>query len=280
MAHQSLQFVDEEQQVAKRYVARCLKSSKRNKVFCLVEGELDYKIYSARLNPKHIEVVIAEDKRKNAGYRNVIKFVSELRMEYPKARVIGIRDKDYSILLGQKTPDGICHTDYRDIEMTIFSSASFLASDTTLTEKTSLVMPYCRHLAYLRIFNESKGMICRMKDKVKISFVYCIDNRSFHIDWQSRLNNAFISNSEPACIQNEIDTFIVSHDLDKYRDYDVCRGHDIISLMGILYGVHYHKNEMEDTMCAHYSKEDFYSTRLFANIQKYCDDFGIDAQVS
>ena len=46
MAHQSLQFVAEEQQVAKRYVERCLKSSKRNKVFCLVEGELDYKIYN------------------------------------------------------------------------------------------------------------------------------------------------------------------------------------------------------------------------------------------
>lgn len=280
MAHQSLQFVAEEQQVAKCYVERCLKSPKRNKVFCLVEGELDYKIYSTRLNPKKIEVVIAEDNRKIAGYRNVVKFVSELRMECPNVRVIGIRDKDYSILLGQITPDGIYYTDYRDLEMTILSSASFLASDSTLTEKISIVMPYCRHLAYLRIFNESKGKICRMNDKVRISFVYCFDKRSFHMDWQSRLDNAFISNSEPACKQEDIDKFITSHDLYNYIDYDVCRGHDVISLMGIIYGNHYHQNEMENSMCAHYSKDDFYATSLFINIQKFCDNFGIDAQAS
>lgn len=280
MAHQPLYAVAEEQQIAKRYVERCLKSPKRNKVFCLVEGEFDYKIYSTRLNTKCIEVVIAEDKRKKAGYQKVIKFVQELRTENPEARVIGIRDKDYGILLGWTYPDGVYHTDYRDIEMSILSSESFILFDPTLKEKISRVAPYCRYLAYLRIFNEFRGLKCPMKLKVKISEVYNMSNGSFCTDWQSRLGNALISNSETVCTQEEIDNFIVEQNLVAYVDYDICRGHDVISLMGILYGNRYHRTNMEEKMHANYSKEDFYSTNLFSRIQMYCDQFKIDAKAS
>lgn len=280
MAHQPLHAVAEEQQIAKRYVERCLKSRKRNKVFCLVEGEFDYNIYSTRLNIKHIEVVIAEDKRKKAGYQKVVKFVRELRTDNPNARVIGIRDKDYSILLGWTYPEGVYHTDHRDIEMSIFSSESFMSFDPTLKEKISRVAPYCRYLAHLRIFNEFRELKCPMKDKVKISEVYNMSSSGFYTDWQNRLSNALISNSKTACTQEEIDNFIVEQNLVAYADYDICRGHDVISLMGIVYGNCYHQSNMEEKMHANYSKENFYSTNLFSSIQQYCDQFKIDAKAS
>lgn len=155
MAQVSLRTASITQQTAKRYIELCLKSHKRQKVFCLVEGNLDYEIYKARLNKYVIEVVIAVGENQKAGYANVMQYVQELRRDQPEVRVIGIRDKDYSILLGQAYPDGVYHTDHRDIEMTILSSPSFMASDSSLMEKMTQVIPYCRHLSYLRIFNES-----------------------------------------------------------------------------------------------------------------------------
>lgn len=55
---------------------------------------------------------------------------------------------------------------------------------------------------------------------------------------------------------------------------------DAISLLGYVYGLHYHKGQMEAKMNAYYSKEDFYASALFASIQAYCNNFNIDAKVS
>lgn len=280
MAQESLRTVSIAHQTAKRYVELCLKSPKRQKVFCLVEGELDHDIYKERLNKSEIEVVIAVGENQRAGYDNVMQYVQELRRDQPEVRVIGIRDKDYSILLGQAYPEGIYHTDYRDIELTILYSTSLLASDSTLMEKLAQVMPYCRHLAYLRIFNESHGRICKINAKVKITSVYDDRNHQYHADWQSRLDTAFIANSQPAHAQKDIDNYIHAKNLNNHDDRDICRGHDVISLLGYVFGQNYHKGQMEDKMREHYSKEDFYASVLFANIQTYCNNFNIDARVS
>lgn len=280
MAQVSLRTASIAQETPKRYVERCLRSYKHQKVFCLVEGELDLEIYRGRLNQAHIEVNIAVGENKKAGYAKVMQYVHELRHEQPRVRVIGIRDKDYSILLGHPYPDGVYHTDYRDIEMTILAAPSFLASDSTLMDKLAQVIPYCRHLAYLRIFNESHGRICNINAKVKIASVYDDSNRQYHADWQSLLDTTFIENSQPAYAQEDIDNYIHDQNLDSYDYRDVCRGHDVISLLGYVYGLHYHKGQMEAKMNAYYSKEDFYASALFASIQAYCNNFNIDAKVS
>lgn len=279
MAQVSLRTASITQQTAKRYIELCLKSHKSKKVFCLVEGNLDYDIYQNRLNKSEIEVVIAVGENQKAGYANVMQYVQELRGNLPEVRVIGIRDKDYSILLGQIYPDGVYHTDYRDIEMTILSSPSLMASDSSLMEKMTQVIPYCRYLSYLRIFNESHGWMCNINAKVKIASVYDDSSHQYYADWQNRLDSCFIANSDSAYLKEDIDNYIYTQNLDSLDYRDICRGHDIISLLGYVYGQHYHKGQMEDKMKANYSRDDFYASALFANIQSYCDKFRIDAKV-
>lgn len=275
---ESVKVVAQKHDIVKHYVERCMHSYKRNKVFCLVEGELDKHIYQNRLNHALIEVCIAEDEKNKAGYAKVIKYVSELRNAYHSIRIIGIRDKDYSVLLGREYPEGIFYTDCRDLEMMVLSSCSYVASDTTIPEKMSELSDYCRYLAYLRIFNDSKGNICNMKKKVKMSTVYDDNAKEFRQDWKNLLIQKFIAHSNPVCSQNEIESFIADQSLDNYCDTDICRGHDVVSLMGMVYGNQYHQKEMETKMNANYSNDDFYSTNLFSCIQDYCASFGYDAR--
>ena len=276
MADVALKTIADKLDSAKRYVERCLRSAKSEKVFCLVEGELDKRIYQKCLNDIYIEVCIANDDTNKAGYARVMEYVGDLRNEYPSARVIGIRDKDYSILLGTPYPDGVFHTDSRDIEMSILTSSSFIASDNTIQSKMADVCPYCKYLAFLRIYNEWCSIGCKINKHVKISLVYDSVKHQYYRDWQDRLNKKFEENSIIKSIQDILD-FISNNKLQSYKDRDLCRGHDVVSLMGIIFGNQYHKNEMEKKMLSVYSKMDFYGSNLFYRIQSYCESLGIDA---
>lgn len=279
MARNSLKNNAIELNTAKHYIEMCLRSNKRQKVFCLVEGELDKRVYQKNLNDTDIEVCIAHDEHNKAGYARVMKYVAELRSDNSSARVIGIRDKDYSIILGHLYPDGIFHTDCRDIEMMILSSQSFRESDDTIQEKMESVCQYCRHLAYLRIYNEEQGAIFKFNKLVRVSLVYDANNHQYYNDWKSCLNRAYIAKVQSSCSHDQIDTFITERNLESYKDTDICRGHDVISLLGIVYGNQYHKEVIENKMYDNYSSEDFYTSNLFSCIQSYCSNFEIDARV-
>lgn len=261
----------------KNYIIQCQRSNKREKVFCLVEGEFDEQVYKRHLNTHDVEVRIATDDANKSGCKKVELFVSDIRSMFPNARVIGIRDKDYNTILGKPLPDGVYYTDCRDLEMLILASTSYAAFDSTIVYKLNEVFPYCRHLAYLRIHNEVAGRICRINSKVTISQVYDSVHKQFYVDWKSRLNDNYISHTNRAVTLEEIENNCKKYNLRLLAATDICRGHDVISLLGIRYGLQYHRAQMETNMLEHYSSSEFYSTRLFGQIFRYCKRFGIKA---
>ena len=86
-----------------------------NKIWVIVEGETDQKLFSKVINGEHVEIEIA-----HGGVKSLLKSVSELLEETD--RILGIRDADFLHLEGRKeTPENIFLTDFHDSEMMILS---------------------------------------------------------------------------------------------------------------------------------------------------------------
>ena len=277
MKQQTVKSAAEQLEPVKKYVEACWNSPKRYHVFCLVEGEFDKHIYETRLNDHEIEVKIAADDKLNHNRSSVQYLVEDLRILHPKGRFIGIRDKDYMTLLGQKCPNGIFATDNRDLEMMILSSPSFLASAYNIQPCLTAIFPYCVTFAYVRVFAESRNLRNKLNDKMNIAAVYDQQAKTFVPDAKATLHGLYTSKVDAAASTNQIDAFVASRNLAAFSPYDICRGHDVIGLLEFVYGNAYSKSEMEKKMKAYYDKVDFYKTALFAGINNYCVTFNIDA---
>lgn len=279
MKPQSVKSAAEQLEPVKRYVESCWNSPKRYHVFCLVEGEFDKHIYKTRLNDREIEVKIAADDKLNHNRSSVQYLVEDLRKMHPKGRFIGIRDKDYMTLLGQKCPNGIYVTDNRDLEMMVLASPSFQAYDPKLMACWEKLFQYCIPFAHIRVYAEGRKLRNKLNDKMSITTIYDQKKKTFVPDVKSYLQNIYLCKVDTAACAADIDTYVVSENLAKYSPYDICRGHDVIGLLEFVYGIAYSKAAMEQNMKTHYSKADFYNTSLFASIQQYCQTFGINAEV-
>ncbi len=86
-----------------------------NKVWVIVEGETDQKLYSKLIDGHHVEIEIA-----HGGLNSLLLSVSELLRETD--RILGIRDADFLHLEGKKeTAENIFLTDFHDAEMMMIS---------------------------------------------------------------------------------------------------------------------------------------------------------------
>ncbi len=279
MKPQSVKRAAERLEPVKKYVEACWNSPKRYHVFCLVEGEFDKRIYEARLNDREIEVKIAADDNLHHNRSSVQYLVGDLRAMHPQGRFIGIRDKDYMVLMGHGCPDGIYVTDNRDLEMMVLASPSFQASDSNLVPYMTTLFQYCVPFAHIRIYAERRNLRNRLNDKMNIAVVYDQQSKTFVSDVRVTLQSLYVSEVDAGSSAVDIDTFVATEGLADLSPYDICRGHDVIGLLEFVYGNFYSKSAMERNMKINYSKTDFYMTSLFAEIQQYCQTFGIDAKV-
>lgn len=265
------------------YIHSCMDSEKRNKIFCLVEGEFDKRIYEQRLNSEDIEVKIAVSDELWHNRSTVETYVVDFRSECQDIRVFGIRDKDYSGFLGSVIPDGVFVTDERDLEMMILYSPSFIDYETSMDHplKDAIIQgdAYCRMLAYIRIYHESTRLPLHMSDKVNIARVYDFGTKTFYADAENRLRQRYYTNVNPAATDQEINELIVKFSLTSCNSRDICRGHDVLGLVGVMLGNQYHEKQTHEKMEQHYSAGDFYTTSLFDHIQNYCQYYGVDARV-
>lgn len=284
MAQETLKSTTSKLRPVKAYVQSCMRSPKRLKVFCLVEAPFDMNVYSSRLS-NNIDVRVAYTDKEGKYKHNratVERFVKELREEFSNIRIIGIRDVDYNEYTTHIMPEGVLGTDDRDLEMMIFHSASFDTFLQSAMPNYDNVMvncfKACRCLGYIRIFDEHIGRKCKINQKVKISNVYDSASHDYKDNYSSIMRTRYIDNCQMTITNDDIDNYVDTNHLDKESNYIVCRGHDMLSLLGIILGNKFHEPEMHKLMEKYYSKSDFYSTSLFGEIEKYCNTFGICAK--
>ena len=134
----------------------CNHEANEGKVFVLVEGSDDEKIYRRFLSEQQVTFYIT----KNCLY--VVELLRALKTTPAlKNRLIGIKDADFDHILHRSYPDleNLFLTDYHDIEMTILSKEfeNALKAEYTLPEPTSLIEKVeedLKSLSYLRLYNE------------------------------------------------------------------------------------------------------------------------------
>ena len=89
--------------------------SNANKVWIIVEGETDQKLFSKLINGEQVKFEIS-----HGGLQSLLEAVSELLEE--TNRILGIRDADFLHLEGkEETAENIFLTDFHDAEMMIIS---------------------------------------------------------------------------------------------------------------------------------------------------------------
>ena len=134
----------------------CYHEANEGKVFVIVEGADDEKIYRCFLDERKVTFYIA----KNCLY--VVELLKELKTNPSfRDRLIGIKDADFDHILGRSYPDlgNLFLTDYHDIEMTILSNSfeDFLKAEYKLPNATPLIEKVAedlKSLSYLRLYNE------------------------------------------------------------------------------------------------------------------------------
>ena len=128
------------------------------KVFILIEGTDDEKIYRHFLNEQKVIFYVT---------KNCLYVVELLRIfktnPLHKNKIIGIKDADFDHMLHRSYPDleNLFLTDFHDIEMTILSVSeefeSSLKAECCLQTTTPLVEKVAKDLkslSYLRLYNE------------------------------------------------------------------------------------------------------------------------------
>nr|VFK31760.1 MAG: Protein of unknown function (DUF4435) [Candidatus Kentron sp. MB]VFK34924.1 MAG: Protein of unknown function (DUF4435) [Candidatus Kentron sp. MB]VFK77041.1 MAG: Protein of unknown function (DUF4435) [Candidatus Kentron sp. MB] len=107
-------FIDENR-IVKSIQRKLRHPSGSNKIWIIVEGETDRKLFYKFINSDRVEVEIS-----HGGLNGVLKIVAELSRETDC--ILGIRDADFLHLEGEtETPKNIFLTDHHDAEMMIIS---------------------------------------------------------------------------------------------------------------------------------------------------------------
>ena len=134
----------------------CYHEANEGKVFVIIEGSDDEKLYRSFLNEQKVTFYVAN----NCLY--VVELLRVLKTNQSfKDKIIGIKDADFDHILHKNYPDldNLFLTDYHDIEMTIISKdfESFLKAEYKLTNSIPLIEKVAealRALSYLRLYNE------------------------------------------------------------------------------------------------------------------------------
>lgn len=96
------------------------------RVWVLVEDTDDMNVYKRFFDTDIVNVLPAEDEEGRKGFEHVETIVTDILRQGLTTRIFGIRDTDYTRYEDtvHQFPPAIFHTDFRDVEMMLFSAPS------------------------------------------------------------------------------------------------------------------------------------------------------------
>ena len=248
----------------------------------VVEGEEDVKVYSKFMRPENTVVKTSEGSDGRKGYANVELIVKDIKEEVPVAHIFGIRDADYSkYARGFTVSENIFLTDRRDLEMMLLEADSVQQALNewipNYEDALNRSVPVCRYFGYLRIFNGILNLNCDFRDHLRITGFWDFNRHAVREDWKESSERSFVTLSNGGCSSTTVNDFIVENALEQEDYHDICRGHDLLSLLALTLV----KNEFSATaimmkMIEVYSLEDFKQTRLYASIVQWQESEGVD----
>lgn len=260
--------------------------------FVVVEGSDDLAFYmrffDRRVSTAYYSTKLMNDGNVQEGgcqeLQNIVRTVLD---DGRTDKVIGIMDTDYRrYMKGYEYPQNIFHTDHRDMEMTALSTPSVQQSLNAWIPDFDVTMrriePMLRHAGKLRIVNDLYRLGCSFKSRVKIGRVFDGNAHGVYPDWKSRYNRAFWRGcfrkkkgvSEMAKELQSLCKAVVhltTHDYSKESRYDICQGHDTISLLSLclVNTATYSKQKIWENCFDAYGLNDFKRTHLYASLHQW-----------
>ena len=265
-----------------------LKSSLgRQYVWVIVEAEEDFDFYKKFFNDK-TKVYSASAQNKKGGYIVVEKFVEEIPKSWSDVKIPGIRDADYTKYQEEQyqPPQNIFLTQHRDLEMMMLSFSSACKGlerwNTQFPNKIDETLPYAKVLGYLRIYNQERNLSCMFRNaKVSLKSEWNDDLHQMNDDWESSLQEKFENGVKCklptfAFDLNDYRSFIQMKDLEQESAYDVCRGHDVLSLLSLMMikTDAYTTKTITNKMIESSSLIDFKQTTLYSSLRVWEQQLG------
>ena len=252
-----------------------------SKVWVLLEGEPDVKVFSQFFSEQTISVKQAINDRGRGGYKIVEDIVTSLSSEFPKANILGIRDKDYTpyYVPAYQLPDNVFITDKKDLEMTLADAPSVRAClSRELPEFVAAedkISPAIRQMGYIRAYAGCNSIKCQFDKIFKAAKIWDESTRSLHDGWKTYCDNSV--ETHIGVTSTDIDSFVALRGLDKKSLFDVGRGHDYVAYLSkaMVDIATYSEDFISGIMYNNYSKADFASTQLCASIKSWQQARGV-----
>jgi hypothetical protein len=261
-------------------------SAGKNLLWIIVEADDDVSLYKKLFNSKSTMVLSPHrEENKNGGCQNLLIIVERILNEGITDRIIGIRDKDCIFFKDpqHQLPKNIFATDTRDLEMMMLKSenvkSEFNKQYNTFNEHFSKSLETARKIGCLHIHNQVDQCMCDFH--MAISWQKLLDTRSGDLvnNWKQLLIESFNANNTTSTILdiNEYDKIFVRYQT--IDDYEVCRGHDMVTLLSNYIKHNLSKKKIHLILIEHYSCEDFKKTDLYASINAWILDNHLNACV-
>jgi len=250
--------------------------------FLVVEGVTDGRLYGKFIDKEGCEIVVAHSKDNVKG---AVKNVFQRRSE---KKVIGIVDTDIDRLKNIEENGPLFSTDRRDSETVMIESE---ALDYVLDEYADrdrmdafvnrfgdvrdALTGSCYHLGLLMYVSDAKDYGLCFKEPDFPSFV---DKKSLRTDKDAMIDSVMENSPNSRAGKKEITEKLEKAIKEEHDPWDVCRGHDMISVLALAlretfgsYNCRYIKpGEVSGALRLAYDKGTFRRTRLFGNTSEWC----------
>ncbi len=259
--------------------------SNRNKVFILLEGKTDIKLFKKLFNNTYTDITSLDGKDK------VISAIKKLNEESYKS-IIGIRDADFEHLKQNNSNiNNLFLTDFHDMEIhmieskaldSLFIEHSTNNCDNIIEQLKNNIYEIAVYIGYSRLFNENQkesignhillfdGLAFKNfieKEECKLKF----DSNAFirELLEHSKKKNQNLSLSKEE-LYLEIENLKNIHS-DKLQ---ICSGHDLAKLIGIILFNSPDGNKIEEGLRLSYRFEDFKTTILYSSLIEWTTNNG------
>lgn len=253
----------------------------------VVEGPTDHRLYGKFTDRDDVRTVIAYSKD------NVKGVVKEVTNKRGLKDVLGIVDADLDILFGNRVDPPLFRTDTRDAESMITSSDSFREVMWEYADQEKLASFESRYGDVIERIEDAAYpvgllMYISIKEDLRLSFkdlmfTDFIDTRTLKCD-RSALCRSVIRNSvNPRINAHELHDLLDRYLEEKHYVDEVCRGHDIVSILGIglraVFGsdnaLHLKDSVIGSALRLSYDMEQFSQTDLYRDTGEWADRNGL-----
>ncbi|MBN2089419.1 DUF4435 domain-containing protein [candidate division KSB1 bacterium] len=245
-------------------------SSGLNKIWVIVEGESDQKLYSKLINNENVEIEIPY-----SGVTGLLTAVSTLLKETD--RILGIRDADFLHLEGKsETPAHIFLTDFHDTEMMLISCDNAyhaVVAEYLLLRKASeslreKLLQSITFIGGLRWISNANKLELNFKN-IGLGNFYDVENLSLK-------QNEFLQHvlERSPTKKKEIAMDEIVQKIENISDfYNLCNGHDFQRIFALYVNANSKKGvnaeEISKSFRIAYRFEDFQKTKLFEQLVKW-----------